>query len=398
MNKFKPKILFFITKSNWGGAQKYVFDLITDPELLSRYSPVCYAGVTGPNNILFDKIAEFNQHNHTHIACQRLELRNDFNFWHSFINLFDFYKILKSESPDIIHLNSSKISVMMSLVARVYNLMGAFGAHHEAKGQQHTAIVFTGHGWPHDEIHRPYIIRKFLQLMMILTFILSHRTIFVSATTRRALFGNDYINSILKSLLDSKSVIIHNGVDQKVKTILPKLRETVNSPHYGQINLVSIGDYHPNKGHDTVIRYMNSLENTHYHIIGNGEWRTHLEQLIDEHQLHDRVHLVHIPENAAHVLNRYDIYLQPSRKEGFSIAIPEALNAGLPVIARDVGGAKELLPAAALTLYRDDSELIDILRSWRNKSLIQYHEWLDSRFDKSHMIHSTIAMYDSLLH
>ena len=129
-----------------------------------------------------------------------------------------------------------------------------------------------------------------------------------------------------------------------------------------------------------------------YHIIGNGEWRAHLESMITDHNLHDRVHLVHIPENAAHVLSRYDIYLQPSRKEGFSIAIPEALNAGLPVIARDVGGAREL-NCSALTLYNDDYELIEILKDFKKETLISHHEWLDERFSLERMVEETMKLY-----
>ncbi len=439
MNKPKPKILYFITKSNWGGAQKYVYDLATSEALLSQFEVKIYAGISGNSNILFEKIEE-NPLTTTWssprgaldatIKTARLNLHNDFNIWKSLLNLFEFYEILKDESPDVIHVNSSKISVMMTLVARTYNvvtnlhnMVAAVGGHH----RKNIRIIFTAHGWPHSETHRSLLWRLFTQFFMVLTVVLSHKTIFVSRATRDALFANKFLNNVFKKYLDKKSVIIHNGVSQSNKIALPKLRETIDSPHYGKINLVSIGDYHPNKGHDTVIKYMNSLDNMNYHIIGNGEWRAHLESMIAQHNLHDRVHLIHIPENAAHVLSRYDIYLQPSRKEGFSIAIPEALNAGLPVIARDVGGVGELIQydasltpnpspiergstqtqgpspslppqrggttQAALTLYNDDYELIEILKKFKRESLINYHEWLDERFSIERMVAETVKLY-----
>ena len=139
MNKPTKKILYFITKSNWGGTQKYVYDLATNlvinsDEIISNHTTlttgddglaldsasksklfynfevVVYAGLSGNSNILFEKIDEFNSKVATvgrhlgmvkkgslnKIRTARLNLHNDFNIWKSFFNLFEFYKILKS--------------------------------------------------------------------------------------------------------------------------------------------------------------------------------------------------------------------------------------------------------------------------------------------------------------
>ncbi len=484
------KILYFITKSNWGGAQRYIYDLATNLNKLSEsntniidYDIKIYAGLSGNSNILFEKIEEFNsksektynidKNNSMVAACgrhhgiveekpkakksiknkietKRLNLHNDFNILKSIKNLFEFYKILKDEAPDVIHVNSSKISIMICLVANVRNFVSSFSK----KGKK-IKIIFTAHGWPHSETHRSILFRLFTQAMMIITVILSHKTICVSQATKDALLtnsllGNAFLNNLFKKYLNKKIKVIYNGMynidknDQKI--VLPKLRETIDSPHYGKINLVSIGEYHPNKGHDTVIKYINELDNVHYHIIGSGIWQSHLENLIqntsyDQKEknnkiinVSDKVSLLHIPHNAAHVLSRYDIFLMPSRKEGFAYTIPEALYAGLPVIARDVGGARELInttptlalpqgegitpthpipPAPfpqpsprlwptqqgkeniypALTLYNDDYELIEILKNFKKETLVNYHEWIDERFSVEHMVKETVELY-----
>ncbi len=423
------KILYFITKSNWGGTQRYVYDLATNlnkhtdnnfsnGETVPKFDIKIYAGLSGNSNILFEKIEEFNKNNLNKIETKKLNLHNDFNIWKSFLNLFEFYNILKEEKPDVIHVNSSKISIMMALAARVYNIRARFARPYEKNKRHFIKIIFTAHGWPHSETHRSLIFRIFTQMMMIITVILSDKTICVSENTKKSLLNNDFLNNLFKKYLDKKIKIIYNGIDQNEKIRLPKLREQIDSEHYGKINLVSIGEYHPNKGHDTVIKYINELDNVHYHIIGSGVWQSHLENLIqntnydkkekqEKINVSDKVSLLHIPHNAAHVLSRYDIFLMPSRKEGFSYVIPEALNAGLPVIARDVGGAGELLttptPAlpqgeeatqAALTLYNDDYELIEILKSFKRESLINYHEWIDDNFSIENMIRETVKIYE----
>ena len=395
-----PKILYFITKSNWGGAQRHVYDLATSRLVLSSFDVKIYAGKSGIDNKLFDKIEIFNNGNHAndnnitnkYIKTEHINLENNFNIYKSFLNLFEIYKILKDEKPNIIHLHSSKISAMIALVSRVYNI-----THYKNK----IKIIFTGHGWYHDE-HRPFIIKKITQYIIILTVILSHATICVSKTTKDAFSKN----KILKYFLKNKLYVIYNGIDQNQKIKLPKLQETINNKHYGKINLVSIGELHHNKGHDTVIKYMSELKNVHYHIIGEGIWRSHLEKLITNNKstevVSNKVTLHGHIDNAADTLSQYDIFLMPSRKEGFAYTILEALNAGLPIIARDVGGVAEIEIDRALqntntspnlTLYKEDYELIKILKNFNDNNLNKHNHWIDDRFSVDTMTAKTIEVY-----
>ncbi len=367
------KILYFITKSNWGGAQRHVYDLATSPLILNNYQVKVYAGISGKNDLLFEKLQTNG------VATDRINIVNNFNFIKSFFQLFEIYKILKNERPSIVHVHSSKISIMIALTTRIYNLFNL----------KKIKIIFTGHGWYHDE-HRPFIVKKITQYIILFTVALADTTICVSESTKKSLTNNSLIQYIFRKKLK----VIYNGIPLNQNIKLPKLKKTINSPHYGKINLVSIGELHKNKGHDTVIRYLNELEHIHYHIIGEGQWRAHLEKLIivQNKAGHNKVTLHGHVMDAAHTLNQYDIFLMPSRKEGFAYTVPEALAAGLPVIARDVGGVAEI-KGAALTLYNDDYELIKILKNWKMETLIDYHEWLDDRFSVEHMVAETVKAY-----
>lgn len=85
-------------------------------------------------------------------------------------------------------------------------------------------------------------------------------------------------------------------------------------------------------------------------IIGSGPLRPRLEDQIKKHGLEDRVFLAgQIPE-ARRYLKAFDCFVLPSIKEGLPYAILEALAAGIPVVATNVGGIPEIAKEAFIRL------------------------------------------------
>jgi glycosyltransferase involved in cell wall biosynthesis len=76
-------------------------------------------------------------------------------------------------------------------------------------------------------------------------------------------------------------------------------------------------------------------------IIGEGGERAMYEKLIVEKNLADKIFLPGSVANAARYDQGFDLFVQTSRYEGLSIALIEALFAGLPIITTDVGGSRE---------------------------------------------------------
>lgn len=76
-------------------------------------------------------------------------------------------------------------------------------------------------------------------------------------------------------------------------------------------------------------------------IVGDGEERRALEELIREKNLGDLVKLPGFRADIPRVLGAMDIFAFPSLSEGLSIALLEAMAAGLPCVATAVGGNGE---------------------------------------------------------
>ncbi|MHB1047638.1 MAG: glycosyltransferase [Thermoanaerobaculia bacterium] len=76
-------------------------------------------------------------------------------------------------------------------------------------------------------------------------------------------------------------------------------------------------------------------------LFGDGPMRGAIEEQVRDLGIGDSIVLLGRVENARDLLPALDLYVQPSLEEGFSNAILEAMAAGLPVVATDVGGNRE---------------------------------------------------------
>jgi glycosyltransferase involved in cell wall biosynthesis len=78
-------------------------------------------------------------------------------------------------------------------------------------------------------------------------------------------------------------------------------------------------------------------------VVGDGPERKVLGRLVEDLQLQDNVLFEGFREDAVSLMSESDILVLPSRTEGMSNVILEAMSIGLPVVATDVGAARDLL-------------------------------------------------------
>ena len=78
-------------------------------------------------------------------------------------------------------------------------------------------------------------------------------------------------------------------------------------------------------------------------VIGEGEERAQLEEMIKSRSLDKKIFLVGAIKDSYKLLPAFDIFVLPSVKEGFPFALLEAMSAKLPVIATQVGAVPEII-------------------------------------------------------
>ena len=119
--------------------------------------------------------------------------------------------------------------------------------------------------------------------------------------------------------------------------------QSLHPPH-----LVAIGRLHPQKGFDLLLKAFHKIQAKYpdwqVTILGEGTMRSELEQLRSQLGLVDRVHLPGLVSNVPTYLDRADLFVMPSRFEGFPMALCEAMAYGLPVLAADcLSGPRDII-------------------------------------------------------
>ncbi|MFS2966934.1 MULTISPECIES: glycosyltransferase family 4 protein [Phocaeicola] len=200
----------------------------------------------------------------------------------------------------------------------------------------------------------------------------------------------------------SKSEVLYLGVRKK-KIVNPNLKKTLDIPK-GVVVLTTIGFNIRIKGFDILVKSIQSLMDSNrlkndiiVLVIGiseNSEDSNSLRQLIAEAELNRKIMSLGIRNDINDILNISDIYLQPSRTEGLSLSIMEALNYSLPVIGTRVGGIPEIVHEGE-NGYLFEKENVEELAD-RIEILVNNREVREMMGRKSKVISSRFTLADGV--
>ena len=150
------------------------------------------------------------------------------------------------------------------------------------------------------------------------------------------------------SLKESKILFLKNGIvfedDQLEPIDLGKEFSVTGS----MFKLIAVGRLVSLKKFDMLIRAVKEVVNRGLDdllvlIAGEGEERIRLERLIQELRIEDCVRLLGLRHDVMAIMKASDIFVMPSRYEGLSLAMIEAMACGLPIIASDARGLKDCI-------------------------------------------------------
>ena len=119
--------------------------------------------------------------------------------------------------------------------------------------------------------------------------------------------------------------------------------------------LLSVGELNKNKNHEAVLQALSKLKekNFIYLICGRGVLKEYLERKIQELHLENKAKLLGYRSDVIKILKTADLFIFPSKREGLPVSVIEAMAAGLPVIASNVRGNRDLI--AKENLFEPDN-------------------------------------------
>ncbi len=105
----------------------------------------------------------------------------------------------------------------------------------------------------------------------------------------------------------------------------------------------SLGRLTEQKGYDLLVQALPVLTGARIVLVGDGPERAALERMARELEVADRLTITGWVTDAPSYLSEFDVFALPSRWEGMPLGILEAMHAGLPVVATDVGSVAEVI-------------------------------------------------------
>jgi glycosyltransferase involved in cell wall biosynthesis len=226
--------------------------------------------------------------------------------------LREIHAALAELQPDLIAAHSSKAGILARLAAR----------------RLRVPVVFTVHGWAFTP-GVPALDAAVYRRVERLVGPLASRIIAVSEYDRQ-------LGLEARIAPPERLVTVHNGMPD----VPPALQaDPAGSPP----RLVMVARYGAQKDHPTLLRALASLQRHPWELdlIGDGPLMGETEALARELGLGGRVHFLGQRNDVDRRLASAQISLLITNWEGFPLSILEAMRAGLPVVASDVGGVAE---------------------------------------------------------
>ncbi len=314
------KVFLLITKAEMGGAQMSVLNLARG--LRKR-------GVTV--QLGFGE-GEFLAQEAENLGIKYNRFKNLRRSHNPLLNLFFILEVKRffdRNHFDVVHINSSN-ALLAGLGVKL------------SKNKTKTVFTFRGMSMLDKNYLKHRILKYFYRLYFKIFLKYIDEAVFVSKQNL----------DLGKSLsLVKKYNLIYNGLDKSVlnfytqdqarQELLPESKDT--------FLIGSIGRLAYQKNYSFLIDVFPELlkikQEAKFLIIGDGPERKSCEELIRKKGLESKVFLLGNIDKASRYLRAFDLFVLPSRYEGLSITLIETLFAGVPVLASDVGGNKEVLPS-----------------------------------------------------
>lgn len=203
----------------------------------------------------------------------------------------------------------------------------------------HTKVIYTAHGF---HFYKGAPIQNWVLYYPIEKFLSRYTDILITINKE------DYKRAINKFFASRVEYVPGIGVDLK------KFRDVRVNKNDKRIELglkekdkvlLSVGELNKNKNHEVVIKAIKKIDESEikYLIVGQGKLKNYLKKLVKELGLEKQVLFLGFRSDVAELYKIADIFVFPSKREGLSVALIEALASGLTCVVSAIRGNVDLI-------------------------------------------------------
>lgn len=291
--------------------------------------------------------------------------------------VFTIARMIHTYGIELLHCHSSKAGIIGRLAAKKAGI----------------PAIFTAHGWAFTDGVSPKK-RKLYRAIEKMMAPLASRIITVSEYDREIAIAAGVGRA-------DRMVAIQNGMP-----VLPALDRPVRGAD-APLRLIMVARIDAQKNQAQLLRALGEVKSGNWRLslVGAGADDA-LRQIAQDHGIADKVDFLGQRSDVPELLASHDVFCLITNWEGFPLTIVEAMRAGMPVIASDVGGCKEAIEegvtgtvvprngetqiARAIEALIADPELVAAQGAAGRAAF-------EARFTFEHMAEKTFATYDAAL-
>ena len=380
------KVIHIITRMELGGAQQNTLYTISHLDE-QKFLPYL---ITGRGGELFPAALGFKNTLIAEGLVREIRpLRDVMAFFQLCRLIKNIAAVNPSSAPVIVHTHSSKAGILGRWAARCVSI---------------PIRIHSIHGFGfHD--YQSRVVRDLFILLEKITALITTKFIAVST-------ANQQKGIALHLFPPEKAVVIRSGIEitrfQNPDVSRNQLRGSLGISETAPV-IAMIACLKPQKAPLDFIKVCDSvtkeLPDAHFLLVGDGVLREAVENEIKGRKLQHCMHLVGWRNDIPEILNAIDVLVLTSRWEGLPRVFPQAMAAGVPVVATRVDGAPEAIKDGVNGFLLDPGDVEGIARKtialiqspFQLKSMGLQSRQMVEEFDIQRMVCQQEALYEELL-
>ena len=307
-----------------------------------------------------------------------------------------FFLILRKEKPDLIHTHGKGPGLYGRLIGSFLNI----------------PVIHTFHGFHYQDI--PFPTRWFHLAAETFLSLFTDQHIFVST-------GEKNRARVLKFLDEENSTVIHNGVDHEhidsLATTRNKALKLSGTENWEKNKILgTISRLSPEKGILCLLTAFSiaikEIPDLRLIIIGgypeeHNDYYLKVKSLIDKENLTDYVRILGYRQDTVKILKCFDFYISSSLSEGLPISMLEAFASGIPTIATEIAGNKDILcnstfgvlaePGSPESLYKGIIKMVHLTQDERDFFSRNGYNRIKTHFSIDEMVFKTNLLYKKII-
>ncbi|WP_243092671.1 glycosyltransferase family 4 protein [Thermus hydrothermalis] len=308
----------------------------------------------------------------THLLAHLVQPLRPVSDWRG---LGEVRELIRRVRPHLVHAHSSKAGFLGRLAAKSLGIKS----------------IFTAHGWAFTDGVSP--ARRALALTL----------------ERLAGRAGDLVLAV--SERDRELALRYRVVPpERIRLVWNGVPDTPlrANPSHNPPRIVMVGRFAPQKDHALLLRALAELRDLPWRLdlVGQGPLLPEVQALAERLGLEQRVRFLGKRLDVDRILADAQVFVLASNWEGLPLSVLEAMRAGLPVVASDVGGVREavlegrtgfLVPRGDVTLLRERLALLLQDPSLRVALGREGRKRYEAHFTLERMLRQVWAAYEELL-